>query len=353
MYGKYLVTGGTGFLGSHVVAELLKRKCSVRVLVMPGDAYEKYLPDGTEKTYGRVDDDTTLDGFFSGDLSDTCVIHCAGIVTIASKRDERLWKVNVIGTKNILDRCMKAKAAKVIYVSSVHAIPENENGTPISEHNEFSPDAVIGQYAKSKASATAYALFMAEKGLPVSIVHPSGIIGLGDRMAGNITSVILSYCRGKLPCGVSGGYDFVDVRDAADGIISCADKGADGGCYILSGHYIGVNGILNILREITGGKKLPFSVSPRIVKLIAPIYEKISVSRGQRLFLTPYSVYTLMSNGHFSHEKASSELSYNPRDIKESLADIVEWLKDNKWLDKKRTNRRIGRKKRKLGTDVS
>ena len=336
MYNRYLVTGGTGFLGSHVVKELIGRGCDVRVLVMPGDSYEKYLPDGAEITYGTVDDDESMNEFFSGDLCNACVIHCAGIVTIASKTDERLWRVNVTGTQNVLDRCMKSRVAKVIYVSSVHAIPEPARGNTITECAGFSPDAVVGQYAKSKAAATAYSLHMAQMGLPISIVHPSGIIGPGDRMSGNITSVITSYCRGKLPCSVAGGYDFVDVRDVSDGIIACAEKGKNGSCYILSNKYTTIDVILNKLRSITNGKRLLFTVPQELVKTIAPIYEKISIRQGKRLSLTPYSVYTMTSNGCFSHDKATAELSYNPRDIAESLGDIVKWLNDSGLLEGKR-----------------
>src|SRR5699024_9363621 len=111
------------------------------------------------------------------------------------------------------------------------------NGKIMSEISEFSPEKVSGWYAKSKAKATALVLDAAKKGLNASVIHPSGIIGPGDIAMGSTTSMLISYCEGKLPVSVKGGYDFVDVRDVADGVIACCEKGERGQCYILSGEY--------------------------------------------------------------------------------------------------------------------
>ena len=135
----------------------------------------------------------------------------------------------------------------MIHVSSVHAIPEKPKNCVITEDCEFSPGLVDGDYAKSKAAATEMVFRAARQGLNVSIVFPSGIIGPGDVIGGSFTSMAKSFLTGKLPFAVRGGYDFVDVRDVAKGILACAESGEQGKGYILSGHYITIRRMLQIV----------------------------------------------------------------------------------------------------------
>lgn len=326
MYGLYLITGGTGYLGSTALRLLIARGARVRALVLPNDPLVKNLPEGAELSFGSVDNIESLSDFFEGVGADTCVIHCAGIVSIASRNDDRLWRVNVAGTMNIVNLCRERGAGKLVYVSSVHAIPEKPRGQSIAECSSFSPEAVVGDYAKSKAAATEYVLFAARRGLNASVVHPSGIFGPYDSAGGSVTGAVVSYCRGRLLAAVRGGYDFVDVRDVAEGILSCCEKGQAGECYILSGRYITVPEVLETLRGIIDGHRILMSVPLGIVRLVAPLCEKISLRRKTTLFLTPYSVYTMGVNALFSHEKATRELGYQPRDMRQTLSDMVQWL---------------------------
>ena len=327
MYSLYLVTGATGYLGSTVVRSLLRQGAKVRALALPNDRLVKSLPQGAELSFGSVDNYESLSGFFEGAGPDTCVIHCAGIVSIASRNDDRLWRVNVAGTMNIANLSLEKAVGKLVYVSSVHAIPEKPRGQEIAECRSFSPESVVGDYAKSKAAATEYILCAARRGLNASVVHPSGIIGPYDSAGGSVTGTVISYCRGKLLAGVRGGYDFVDVRDVAEGILSCCEKGRQGECYILSGRYTTVPEVLETLRRLTRGRRILMSVPLGAVKLVAPLCEKVSLRRKTPPFLTPYSVYTMGVNALFSHEKATRELDYHPRDLRQTLSDMVQWLK--------------------------
>ncbi len=161
--------------------------------------------------------------FFADADSRTCVIHCAGIVSVASRPGSKLYQVNVGGTWRVLRQCMEHDVGKMVYVSSVHAIPEKSKGCIITEDCEFSPGLVDGDYAKSKAAATELVFEAAERGLNACIVFPSGIIGPGDLQGGSFTSMAKSFLAGKLPLAVRGGYDFVDVRDVARGILACSE----------------------------------------------------------------------------------------------------------------------------------
>lgn len=325
MHDLYLITGATGNLGRTIIQALQERGARIRALVMPGDPGEEDLPEGVEVIHGDVRDGASLSDFFRGDLRGACLIHCAGLITIASKAPPMLWQVNVEGTRHVLQGCRAHGVGRVVYVSSVHAIPEGKRGQILREVSRFSPEGVRGHYAKSKAAATAIALEAARNGLNLSVVHPSGILCPGDGGRGNTSSVILSYCRGKLPVATRGGYDFVDVRDVAQGTLACAARGRQGECYILSGRYATLEEILGYIRRRTGGRRVAY-LPLWFVRLLAPALEAIRLLRGQPLFLTPYSAYTLGSPAAFSHEKASLELGYRPRRLEETLDDVLAGL---------------------------
>lgn len=255
------------------------------------------------------------------------VVHCAGIVSIASRYNQRVYDVNVCGTKNIVDLCRKHKVEKLVHVSSVHAIPELEKGEIIREVDAFDPDQVVGLYAKTKAEATGYVLAAARNGLNASVVHPSGICGPYDDGKGHLTTLVIDYYKRRLTSGINGGYDFVDVRDVADGIIACSKKGRPGECYILSNQYYTIREILYMLHEITGKKEIKRFLPLWFVKLTASLAETYYKIRRQPPLYTSYSIYTLNSNAVFSHEKATQELGYTTRDMKQTLKDTIDWLK--------------------------
>lgn len=326
-FDLFLVTGATGFLGGTLTRFLLDQGKKVRVLVLPGDPDIASLPEGAEVCYGNVLALATLDTFFAGDLSRACLVHCAGIVSIATKREKILRRVNVGGTKNILNLALLHGVKRAIYVSSVHAIPTGKRGEIIRETDAFSPRRVRGQYAKSKAEATRYALSLKEMGLDLCVVHPSGILGPGDRAIGNTTGAILDFCRGTLPASVKGGYDFVDVRDLAQGIVQVANSGESGECYLLTGHYLTLNEIFTHLSG-RGYGKVPKELPLWFIKALAPFFEWSSVVHRKKLFLTPYSAYTLGSNANFSHEKATAAFGYAPRPWQETLDDLVDWCRE-------------------------
>ena len=202
MYNKYLVTGATGFLGRAVVEELARRGAQVHALALPDDPYTHLLPKEVRTVTGDVCEGDGLADFFADADSRTCVIHCAGIVSVASRPAPKLYQVNVGGTWRILRQCIAHGVGKMVYVSSVHAIPEKPRGCPITEDCKLAPGLVDGDYAKSKATATNLVLDAAAQGLNASVVFPSGIIGPGDVQGGSFTSMAESFLAGRLPFAV-------------------------------------------------------------------------------------------------------------------------------------------------------
>jgi dihydroflavonol-4-reductase len=330
MFDKYLVTGATGFLGRAVAEELVRRKAQVHALVLHDDPYTDLLPKEVRTVIGDVCDKSSLSDFFADTDSRTCVIHCAGIVSVASRPGPRLYQVNVGGTWKVLRQCMEHDVGKMVYVSSVHAIPEKPKGCIISEDCEFSPGLVDGDYAKSKAAATELVFDAAERGLNASIVFPSGIIGPGDLQGGSFTSMAKSFLSGKLPFAVRGGYDFVDVRDVARGILACSESGEPGKGYILSGCYVTIRRMLQLVGKAAKLKYRSICLPLGLARLAAPYYERRSLRERKPLFFTPYSVSVLASNGQFSHAAASERFAYQPRPIEETLGDMTAWLLNQK-----------------------
>ncbi len=320
----YLVTGGTGHVGTVLVSLLLDRGDRVRCLVRPGR--RAHLPPGAEAVEGDVTEAASLLPFFdTAGYDAVTLIHCAAFITVASALDPRVRSVNVEGTANVMRLAWEKGVDRVVYVSSVHAIPERPEPEIIREVDSFSPDLVHGQYAKSKAEAAQLVLDWAGKGLNVSIVHPSGIIGPGDTQVRNhMIRTVRAMAGGAIPVALHGGYDFVDSRDVAAGILGCEEKGRPGECYILNGSYVTVTDLLNTVRALRGKKPRNVRVPHGLARALAPLGERAALLFGkeQPLF-TPYSVHTLHTNGRFSHEKAAREFGYAPRPMEESIRDSL------------------------------
>lgn len=318
-----VVTGATGHIGSALVRELVSGGTHVKALVLESEPVDSIEGLGVETVYGDVRDYRSLiRAFKDADI----VYHLAGIVTIGSGKKRLLREVNVLGTKNVCDACMDIGIPRLVYVSSIHAFKEPPKGVPITETKDFDSRKVTGNYAKSKAEATRIVLKSASEGLDVVVVHPTGVIGPYEYRLSNMGQLFMDFMRSKLYAIIEGAYDFVDVRDVARGIVLAGKFGRKGENYILSGEQVTIKNMMQVLEEETG-IKAPKKVIPRWLAwstgFFAEVYYKML---RQKPLFTSYSVSTLSSNSLTSHVKASSELGYHPRPIRETIRDTVKWL---------------------------
>ncbi len=325
----YIVTGANGFLGNNIVRELVKdSNNTVRALVSSLQRADALEGLECEIFAGDVTKPATLEKIFQVPKgSEVYVIHCAAIVYIKSKPNPAVYEVNVLGTKNIVEKTLEL-GAKLVYINSVHAIPEKPNRALMTEIVNFDPNTVEGEYAKSKAAAAKFVVEAVKtRGLDACIMHPSGIIGPYDYKTSHLTQLIIDAATGRLRAGVRGGYDFVDVRDVAAGVLAACTKGKAGETFILSGHYTTIPELFQMIAKATGQKPITTFLPLWLAKLTAPLSEIYYNIKKQPPLYTRYSLYTLESNANFSHEKADRELGYKVRPMQETIDDTVAWLR--------------------------
>ena len=321
----YILTGATGHLGSNLLQELENRGERIRVLVMEKE-YQRLKPvsENTNFYPGDMTKRNSLEQLFQ-DLEDAKIIliHMAAIVDIQDDVSSLLWKVNVKGTLDLMDLAVKYKVSKVIYISSVHAIAKEHPSKIITETKEFFPDQVVGGYAKTKAEAAKHVFKLIEKGLPAVVLFPSGIIGHDPKGTNNTSDFVYRAIDKKFPIRIPGNYDFVDVKDVVNGILLAVEKGKVGEGYILSNRNYSVEDILEMVSYFTKAKRGTF-FPIWMLKANKPLVNLITKLLSKKDIITNYSLDVLQTKDRFSHDKASKELGYYPRDIFLTIQEMYE-----------------------------
>lgn len=318
-----VVTGATGHLGNVLVRQLQEEGKTVRALVLPGEDCTALNDLGVEIVEGNVLHPPDLERAFQGA---EVVFHLAGMISILPGRDERVWQVNVEGTRNVIRAVQRTGVRRMVYTSSIHALERIPEGIIINEQIPFDPQTEISDYDRSKATASLAVLqAVREEGLDAVIVCPTGIIGPYDFRLSEMGRLIVDILHRKLNFSVDGAFDFVDVRDVARGHLLAAEYGRAGEFYILSGEQIKIFQLVNLVKELAGVRtwivNVPFKLAAFSAKF-TPLLSRIS--RRQPRF-TQYSLQTVRDNSVISSEKAGRELGYQPRSLSESLADTVRW----------------------------
>ncbi|MBI5680334.1 MAG: SDR family oxidoreductase [Methanobacterium sp.] len=324
-----VVTGATGHVGNVLVRKLVENEEEIRAFILQSEDLKPIEGLDIEIVEGDVRDIDSLVNAFQGA---EIVYHLAGIISIMPDKDGFLYQVNVEGTRNVVNACLKTGVKRLIYISSVHALKEPPKGIIIDENCGFDPQYSRGGYDETKATASLEVLKGIDRGLEAVIICPSGIIGPYDYNISQMGTLFINYINGDIKAYLDGAYDFVDVRDVAEGIILASKHGKSGETYILSGEKIEVPELMNYLEKITGVKAPSFKAPLWLLKIFSkftPIYYKFI--KDKPLF-TGYSIEVLNSNCDISSKKAQNELGFSSRPITESIKDSIEWFKENKYV---------------------
>lgn len=332
-----LVTGATGHIGNVLVRELLHRGEPVRVFLLEGEDLGSIKDLDVEVAYGNVlDKDSLARAFVGVDV----VFHLAGLISISAGQEDLIHKVNVEGTRNVIEAATTAGVKRFIYTSSIHAFKRIPYGNVVDETVPIDPQANIAAYDKSKAEATLLILEKVKEGLPAVIACPTGVIGPYDYQKSELGELFNEWMLKKVNFGVTGSYDFVDVRDVAEGLILARDKGKIGQLYILSGHLIRVADLWKLTKELLSFKSTYINI-PRHLANVAAFFAQIfyNLTKTKAKF-TKYSIETLNSNADISNLKARHDLGYSTRFLKVTLLDTFEWWRKNRSFLEKKSKKR-------------
>jgi len=321
-----LVTGAAGHLGNVLVRELVAHGERVRALALPGEDCTCLAGLGVEIARGNTLDPGSLVPAFAGVES---VFHLAGIISILPGRDALMRQVNVIGTANVVRAAREARVRRLVYVSSIHALARPSRGVTIDESAPFDPHNAAGEYDRTKAEASLLVLQEVRRGLDAVIACPTGIIGPYDYRESEMGRLIRGFLKPGLHPIVRGGFDFVDVRDVAHGLVLMRDRGRCGDVYILGSSYISFADLLAEARRGLPGRETRLVVPHFFAKAAAPLIAFANRLAGRDPQFTRYSLDTVAGTTSISHAKASRELAWEPRPILESVADTVRWWREH------------------------
>lgn len=325
---RALVTGGTGFVGSHVARLLVERGVTVRALVRPGsrrDNLEDLDPRRLEFLCGDLTDPASLREAVRGcDV----VYHVAADYRLWTRDPQQLYRVNVQGTRDLLQAVMDAGVARIVYTSSVGALGIPKDGSAGTEDTPVSERDMIGHYKRSKFLAERVVYQFAEAGLPVVITNPSTPVGERDIKPTPTGKIIVDFLNRRMPAYVDTGLNLIDVRDVAEGTLRAAERGKIGERYILGHRNTTLKEMLEMLAEITGlpapRVKIPYPVAYAVVGIENLIMDRL-------LRRTPAhpleGVKMARKRMFFDASKAVRELGLPQSPVPDALARAVAWFR--------------------------
>jgi dihydroflavonol-4-reductase len=320
-----LVTGGTGFVGSHVVRALLEKGHRVRCLVRAASRRDNLEGLKVEIAVGDLTDSASLAAALSGVET---LYHVAADYRLWARDPRELYRANAGGTDNLLAAAAEAGVERVVYTSSVAALGLMPDGSPGNEATPVERSRIIGHYKKSKFDAERVAEAWAAKGLPVVIVNPSTPIGERDIKPTPTGQMIVDFLNRRLPAYVDTGLNLIDVRDVAAGHLAAAERGRPGARYILGHRNMTLKEILDVLAALTG---LP---SPRVrLPHWIPMAAAAAANGAARLTGKPprVSLESVRMSTHrmfFDASKAVRELGLPQTPVEQPLSRAVAWFRE-------------------------
>ncbi len=323
-----LVTGARGHIGKVLVKLLYDSGFhDLRLMVQNGGDSSYIEPYAKEIVRCDIRDAQAVDDAVRGC---TDVFHLAGYIHMSGTDKQKLSDINVGGVKNIVDACLKHGVRRLVYVSSIHALIPSA-GNSIEE--TVNPDLSLcgDEYSRTKLAATLEVMDACEnRGLNAVTVYPTGVIGPYDYRTSMTGIMFKKYirARGIQPC-FAGKYDFVDVRDVADGIIRAWQRGGKGEGYILSGEECTISRMIKLIGRCMGRDLKTVDLPVFVIRAAAGILSVYYRLAQKTPIITRETVDVVTSGVKISNEKAKTELGLCPRSLEETMRDTVKWHNEN------------------------
>lgn len=322
---KVFLTGATGFIGGNLVGKLLDQGYGVKILARNKKLLERHSwKDKVEVIQGDILEPEA----FNGKINDCeVIIHSAAIIAFWNKLWNRLYKVNVTGTKNILDEALKSGCKKFIHISSVAAIGYGENNEPVSEEHPYNWGKHKICYMETKHEAELEVYKAIEKGLNATMVNPANVWGIGD-YRGRRAPVIKAVKFG-LPFYVNAGTNFVDVDAVCEAIINAIELGKCGERYILGGENLTIKEFLGIIADEVKSRK-PFLELPKPpIVLLSYLQEALGTITGISPRPAASQLCFFGKRIYYDSSKAVKELKMPIISLRECIRKTVRFYQEN------------------------
>jgi dihydroflavonol-4-reductase len=314
-----LVTGGTGLIGSHVTRALVARGDRVRVTRRARSRLDNVAGLDVELVVCDVTDRRQVRRAMEGVDR---LFHVAGMTSLRARADT-MFRVNVQGTRIVLEEALRAGVERVVHTSSVAAIGPAPRGTRADERQVFRAGGFGLPYVNGKHEAEREALRLAAAGLPVVIVNPAHVFGRGD-LHRSSTELVRRFLRREIPAYVDGALCIVDALDVARGHLLADERGTVGERYILGNRNFTIDRLFADLGRMSG-------VEPPALKL--PVAAAIALARAMealpgRAVVTENEVRIASLWWAFSSAKAKRELGYAPGHHEDALERTIAWYRE-------------------------
>ncbi len=318
------VTGGAGFIGSHLVERLVALGRPTRVVERPG-ADVSHLPAGVEVVFADIRRREGLAEALSGSR---LVYHLAANPNLWVRDRREFEAVNHQGAVNVLETALDVGAERVLHVSTESILTKANATGPIDENVEVDESDAVGPYCLSKLRAEKAAMRLAAEGRPVVVANPTMPVGPGDRGGSPPTRLIQDFLAGRLPAVMDCELNLIDVRDVAEGLIRAMELGRPGRRHLLGGTNLSLLELLEILSELTGAAvprwRVPYAVGLGFAQL-SEFWADYVTGKAPKATTTGLRLTRRIM--HFDPSRTLGELGLSPRPIRESLADAAAWLR--------------------------
>ncbi len=328
---KVLVTGADGLLGSNLVRELLTRGDEVRAFVEPGRQQKTLEGLTLEKVQGNL---LNPEDVMNATLGCNAIIHCAASTSVWPTRSALVNRVNIEGTKNMVNAVYQNKIKRLIYIGTANSFGFGSKAIPGIENNPYKSEKYGLDYMDSKYKTQQFILNeVKENKLPAIIVNPTFMFGPYDSNPSSGAMIVALY-KGKVPGYTSGGRNYICAKDAATAIANALTKGEVGECYILGNQNLSYKEVFGKIATTIGVK--PPSIP--IPSVFAKFYGGIGSVVGKITNKAPAISYPLSriacDEHYYSPAKAIKELHLPQTPIEVGIKECFDWLKGNGYLNK-------------------